>query len=85
MADPAGDHVEVVPDQARWLMLVIGATGCLAWLITVEQVAASCGLGPAVAHQQWLFLLMLNVCLILVGIFIEPLPAMLLTIPLFCR
>jgi C4-dicarboxylate transporter DctM subunit len=66
------------------VMLVIGATGCLAWLITVEQVAAQlANWVQAVAHQQWLFLLMLNVCLFLVGIFIEPLPAMLLTIPLF--
>ena len=66
------------------VMLVIGATGCLAWLITVEQVAAQLAdWVQAVAHQQWLFLLMLNVCLFLVGIFIEPLPAMLLTIPLF--
>jgi C4-dicarboxylate transporter, DctM subunit len=66
------------------VMLVIGATGCLAWLITVEQVAAQLAdWVQAVAHQQWLFLLMLNICLFLVGIFIEPLPAMLLTIPLF--
>ena len=66
------------------VMLVIGATGCLAWLITVEQVAAQLAdWVQAVAHQQWLFLLLLNVSLFLVGIFIEPLPAMLLTTPLF--
>ena len=66
------------------VMLVIGATGCLAWLITVEQVAAQLAdWVQAVAHQQWLFLLLLNISLFLVGIFIEPLPAMLLTIPLF--
>src|SRR5512137_971795 len=66
------------------VMLVIGATGCLAWLITVEQVAVQLAEWvQAVAHQQWLFLLLLNVSLFLVGIFIEPLPAMLLTTPLF--
>jgi C4-dicarboxylate transporter, DctM subunit len=56
------------------VMLVIGATGAMAWLITVEQV---------VATEQWMFLLLFNVCLLLLGIFIEPLPAMLLCAPLF--
>ena len=66
------------------VMLVIGATGALAWLITVEQVATQlAGWVQAVAHQQWVFLLLLNVCLLLIGVFIEPLPALLLTAPLF--
>jgi len=66
------------------VLLVIGATGCLAWLITVEQVAMQLSEWvQSVAHQPWLFLLLLNVCLLLLGIFIEPLPAMLLTTPLF--
>ena len=65
------------------VMLVIGATGCLAWLITVEQVAVQLADWiQAVAHQQWMFLLLVNVALLLLGIFIEPLPAMLLTAPL---
>jgi C4-dicarboxylate transporter, DctM subunit len=66
------------------VMLVIGATGCLAWLITVEQVPAQLAdwVG-AVAHQQWVFLLLVNISLFLLGIFIEPLPALLLTAPLF--
>jgi C4-dicarboxylate transporter, DctM subunit len=66
------------------VMLVIGATGCLAWLITVEQVPAQ--LAEWVkdyAHQQWVFLMMVNIALFLLGIFIEPLPALLLTAPLF--
>jgi C4-dicarboxylate transporter DctM subunit len=66
------------------VMLVIGATGCLAWLITVEQVAVQLSEWvQSVAHHQWLFLLLLNISLFVVGIFIEPLPAMLLTTPLF--
>jgi C4-dicarboxylate transporter DctM subunit len=36
-----------------------------------------------VAHQPWVFLLLVNVALLLLGIFIEPLPATLLTAPLF--
>jgi C4-dicarboxylate transporter DctM subunit len=66
------------------VMLVIGATGALAWLLTVEQVAVQLAEWVrSVAHQQWVFLLLVNVALLLLGIFIEPLPALLLTAPLF--
>ncbi len=66
------------------VMLVIGATGCLAWLITVEQVAAQLATWiSTVATQPWMFLIMVNISLFLLGIFIEPLPAMLLSAPLF--
>jgi C4-dicarboxylate transporter DctM subunit len=65
------------------VLLVIGATGCLSWLITVEQVAVQLsGWIQGVAHEQWVFLLMVNIALFLLGTFIEPLPAMLLTVPL---
>lgn len=66
------------------VMLVIGATGCLAWLITVEQVAAQLATWvQSVATEPWMFLMLVNVCLFLLGVFIEPLPAMLLIAPLF--
>jgi C4-dicarboxylate transporter DctM subunit len=65
------------------VMLVIGATGCMSWLMTVEQVAMQLAEWvKAVAHQPWMFLLLLNVVLLLLGTFIEPLPAMLLSAPL---
>jgi C4-dicarboxylate transporter DctM subunit len=65
------------------VMLVIGATGALAWLITAEQVAVQLATWiKVVADQPWLFLLLVNIALLLLGIFIEPLPAMLLTAPL---
>jgi C4-dicarboxylate transporter DctM subunit len=65
------------------VMLIIGATGALAWLITAEQVAVQLTAWmSAVASAQWEFLLLVNVCLLLLGMFIEPLPAMLLTAPL---
>jgi C4-dicarboxylate transporter, DctM subunit len=66
------------------VMLVIGATGALAWLITAEGVAQQLAdwVG-SVAHVKWVFLIMLNVALILLGIFIEPLPALLMAAPLF--
>ncbi|MFM9884700.1 MAG: TRAP transporter large permease [Burkholderiales bacterium] len=66
------------------VMLVIGATAALAWLLTVEQVAVQLAAWvQAVAHAQWLFLLLVNISLLVLGIFIEPLPALLLTAPLF--
>jgi C4-dicarboxylate transporter DctM subunit len=66
------------------VMLVIGATGALAWLITAEGVAQQLAdwVG-SVAHVKWVFLVMLNVALVLLGIFIEPLPALLMAAPLF--
>ena len=65
------------------VLLVIGATGCLSWLMTVEQVATSLAEWvKTVAHQPWVFLMLANVALLLLGTFIEPLPAMLLSAPL---
>jgi C4-dicarboxylate transporter DctM subunit len=65
------------------VMLVIGATGALAWLITVEQVAVQMAAWiKVVASEPWMFLLFVNVALLILGIFIEPLPALLLTAPL---
>ena len=65
------------------VMLVLGATGALAWLITVEQVAVQMAAWiKLVASEPWAFLLLVNVALLVLGIFIEPLPALLLTAPL---
>jgi len=66
------------------VMLVIGATGAMAWLITVEQVALQLATWvQIVATEPWMFLLLFNIALLLLGVFIEPLPAMLLSAPLF--
>ncbi|HEV2508335.1 TRAP transporter large permease [Bosea sp. (in: a-proteobacteria)] len=66
------------------VMLVVGATGALSWLITVEQIPAN--LAQAIlniAENKYVFLFLLNLALILVGIFLEPLPSLMLTAPLF--
>jgi C4-dicarboxylate transporter DctM subunit len=66
------------------VMLVIGATNALAWVITLEQVPAQLTqLVRAVANDRWSFLLLLNIILLVLGIFLEPLPAMILAAPLF--
>lgn len=66
------------------VMLVIGATNALAWLITLEQVPAQMlELVRGIADDRWSFLLLLNIILLVLGVFLEPLPAMLLAVPLF--
>lgn len=66
------------------VMIVVGATASLAWLITVEQIPAHLSQAiSAIADNKIVFLLLLNVALILIGIFLEPLPALILTAPLF--
>ncbi len=66
------------------VMLVIGATQALAWLITLEQVPAQMlEMVRGIAEDRWSFLLLLNVVLLVLGIFLEPLPAMVLAAPLF--
>jgi C4-dicarboxylate transporter, DctM subunit len=66
------------------VMLVVGATGALSWLITVEQIPANLAAAILeISSNKYVFLLLLNVALILVGIFLEPLPALILTAPLF--
>ncbi|MEO8278992.1 MAG: TRAP transporter large permease [Ideonella sp.] len=65
------------------VMVVIGATSCLAWLITVEQVPAQiAAMVKQYAHSPWTFLLLVNVAMLLLGCFIEPVPALILAAPL---
>jgi C4-dicarboxylate transporter DctM subunit len=65
------------------IMVVIGATSCLAWLITVEQVPMQIAeLVKHYATSPWMFLLLVNVAMLLLGCFIEPVPALILAAPL---
>jgi len=66
------------------VMVVIGATAALAWVITVEQVPLMVTEWvKQVTDSKWMFLLLANAAMLLLGIFIEPLPALILTAPLF--
>jgi C4-dicarboxylate transporter DctM subunit len=66
------------------VMIVVGATAALAWVITVEQVPTFVmEWTRTVADNRWTFLLLINVFLLVLGIFLEPLPALVLTAPLF--
>ncbi|HVL57486.1 MAG TPA: TRAP transporter large permease, partial [Burkholderiaceae bacterium] len=65
------------------VMVVIGATAALGWLITVEQIPAQItALVQEVAGNKWVFLLLINVVLLVLGIFLEPIPALILTAPI---
>lgn len=65
------------------VMVVIGATAALGWLITVEQIPAQVtATVKEVATNKWVFLLLINAVLLVLGIFLEPLPALILTAPI---
>jgi C4-dicarboxylate transporter, DctM subunit len=65
------------------VMVVIGATTALAWLITIEQVPVQlAALVNEYASSPWMFLLLVNVALLALGCFIEPVPALVLAAPL---
>jgi C4-dicarboxylate transporter DctM subunit len=65
------------------VMVVIGATAALGWLITVEQIPAQVtAMVKEVAGNKWVFLMLINAVLLVLGIFLEPLPALILTAPI---
>jgi C4-dicarboxylate transporter DctM subunit len=65
------------------VMLVIGATTALAWVITLEGVPfVLVDAIRAVTQSKEVFLLIVNVLLLILGIFLEPVPALVLTAPL---
>jgi C4-dicarboxylate transporter, DctM subunit len=65
------------------VMIVLAAAGVYSWLLTTS------GAGPAItsifkqwALHPWLLLLMVNIVLLLIGIFLDPPPAILLLTPI---
>jgi C4-dicarboxylate transporter DctM subunit len=65
------------------VMIVLAAAGVYSWLLTTS------GAGPAItaifkqyALEPWLLLLLINVFLLLIGIFLDPPPAILLLTPI---
>jgi C4-dicarboxylate transporter DctM subunit len=65
------------------VMLVIGATTALAWVITLEGVPLLLiDAIRSVTESKAVFLLIVNVLLLVLGIFLEPVPALVLTAPL---
>ncbi len=65
------------------VMLVIGATTAFAWVMTMEGVPMELvGTLRDWDLDWWEFLLAVNIVLLLLGIFLEPVPALILTAPL---
>jgi C4-dicarboxylate transporter DctM subunit len=66
------------------VMVVIGATSVLGWLITLEQMPMILvGAVQALSSSPWVFLLLVNVVMLVLGLVLDPVPAILLTAPLF--
>jgi C4-dicarboxylate transporter, DctM subunit len=66
------------------VLLIIGFSAAFTWVLTIEGVPQAAaewitGLGLT----PWTFLVLLNLLLLLVGIFIEPLPAVMVLVPVF--
>jgi len=66
------------------VMVVIGATSVLGWLITLEQLPQILAeFINSISTSTFMFLLLVNVVLLLLGLVLDPVPAILLTAPLF--
>jgi C4-dicarboxylate transporter DctM subunit len=66
------------------VMVVIGATSVLGWLITLEQLPQILvEFVQSVSSDKIMFLLLVNIVLLALGLVLDPVPAILLTAPLF--
>jgi C4-dicarboxylate transporter, DctM subunit len=64
------------------VLLIIGFSAAFTWLLTIEGVPqASAEWIGKLQLAPWQFLILLNVILLLVGIFIEPMPAVMVMVP----
>jgi C4-dicarboxylate transporter DctM subunit len=65
------------------ILIIVACAGAFSWLLTVNQVpAALVGWLQWAGVGQWSFLFMVNLLLLLVGCFLDPLSAILLLTPL---
>jgi C4-dicarboxylate transporter DctM subunit len=65
------------------ILIIVACAGVFAWLLTVNQVAASMVAWlQALNVSAWMLLLAINIILLLVGCFLDPLSAILLLSPL---
>jgi C4-dicarboxylate transporter, DctM subunit len=64
------------------VLLIIGFSAAFTWVLTIEGVpqAAAAWIG-SLGLSAWSFLILLNLLLLAVGIFIEPLPAVMVLVP----
>jgi C4-dicarboxylate transporter, DctM subunit len=81
-----GDILEAAAATTRFtaqILIIVACAGVFSWLLTVNQVpAALVSFLQSLGIGQWTFLLAVNVLLLLVGCFLDPLSAILLLTPL---
>jgi len=65
------------------ILIIVGCAGVFSWLLTVNQIpAAIVGWLQALNITAWMFLLVVNLVLLAVGCFLDPISAILLLTPL---
>jgi C4-dicarboxylate transporter DctM subunit len=81
-----GDIVEAAAITVRFtsqILIIVACAGVFAWVLTVNQVPATLvGWIKYLDASPWQFLLVVNVLLLVVGCFLDPLSAILLLTPL---
>jgi C4-dicarboxylate transporter DctM subunit len=65
------------------VLLIIGMSASFAWILTIEGVPQAIANWIADMHLNvWTFLIIVNIFLLLFGIFIEPLPGVMVLVPI---
>ena len=65
------------------MLIIIGLSASFAWILTIEGVPQTLAeLLIAMKLSPWTFLIAVNVFLLLFGIFIEPLPGVMVLVPI---
>lgn len=65
------------------VLLIIGMSASFAWILTIEGVPQAVANWIADMHLNvWTFLIIVNIFLLLFGIFIEPLPGVMVLVPI---
>jgi len=81
-----GDIVEAAAITVRFtsqILIIVACAGVFAWVLTVNQVPATLvGWIKYLDASPWQFLLVVNILLLVVGCFLDPLSAILLLTPL---
>jgi C4-dicarboxylate transporter DctM subunit len=72
-----------VAEDTSVILLIIAASAPFAWMLTVQQVPqdVAAAMGPLV-ETPWLLLLAVNLLLLIVGLPLEPAPAMVILVPI---
>jgi C4-dicarboxylate transporter DctM subunit len=66
------------------VLLIIGMANAMSWLLATQQVPQTLAqLFTAWSREPWIFLLLVNICMLIVGTFMDITAAMLIFVPIF--